>query len=104
MQYVGADAARIPVHPLEAVLGLGVERPLQPPLPLVIVAGEHGPVALAVDGFLGLREVVLRSLGKLLGRIDGLSGVTLLGDGRPSFVLDPARLCRALPVGGGETA
>jgi two-component system chemotaxis sensor kinase CheA len=65
-------------------------------MPLVLVATETGRVAIAVDALLGQHEVVLRPLGKLLERVDGLAGVTIFGDGRPVFLLDGPRLCRDL--------
>jgi two-component system chemotaxis sensor kinase CheA len=100
--YLRQGGDPVPIHSLELVLGIGPGKPFDPPLPLVLVAVERGLLGLAVDAFLGLREVVLRTLGKLLDRIEGLSGITLLGDGRPAFLLDAARLCRGLSAGGAE--
>jgi two-component system chemotaxis sensor kinase CheA len=52
-------------------------------------------VALAVDRLLGQEEVVLKALSKPLDLIPGLSGVTILGSGRPVFILDVPRLLAA---------
>ncbi len=60
--------------------------------PFVVVDTDDGRVAFGVDRLLGQQEVVLKALSKPLELIAGLAGVTILGNGRPVFVLDPARL------------
>jgi len=45
-----------------------------------------------VDKLLGQEEVVLKVLPAPLHLIPGLSGVSILGSGRPIFVLDIPRL------------
>jgi two-component system chemotaxis sensor kinase CheA len=54
--------------------------------------GDAGKVALAVDKLLGQEEVVLKALSRPLDLVPGLSGVTILGTGRPIFILDVPRL------------
>ena len=63
--------------------------------PYILMEGEFGKVALAVDRLLGQEEVVLKSLSRPLDLIPGLSGVTILGSGRPIFILDVPRLLAA---------
>ena len=58
----------------------------------VVVDGDEGRVALEVDKLLGQEEVVLKALTKPLDQVPGLSGVTILGNGRPVFILDVTRL------------
>lgn len=94
--YRGA-AGEMPVVRLAACLRLQREAALTQPQPLLVIASSGGPVALAVDALLGQHEAVLRPLGKLLERIEGLAGVTIFGDGRPVFLLDGARLVREVP-------
>jgi two-component system chemotaxis sensor kinase CheA len=53
---------------------------------------DSGKVALAVDRLLGQQEVVLKTLSRPLDLIPGLAGVTILGTGRPVFILDVPRL------------
>jgi two-component system chemotaxis sensor kinase CheA len=43
---------------------------------------------LAVHSLLGQREIVVKPMESLLGRIPGISGATLLGDGRVVPILD----------------
>ncbi len=45
-------------------------------------------VGLLVDEVLGQQEIAIKSLGQMLKGIRGLSGVTILGDGRIALVLD----------------
>ena len=66
------------------------------PVPVLLLHGSEHPVALQVDELLGSREVVVKSVGSLLSTISGLSGATILGDGRVVLILDlPALLRRA---------
>ncbi len=66
------------------------------PVPILLLHGTEQPVALHVDELLGSREVVVKTVGSLLSTISGLSGATILGDGRVVLILDlPALLRRA---------
>ena len=62
---------------------------------MVVVEGEGGRIALAVDGLLGQQEAVLKPLARPLDLVSGLSAVTVLGNGRPVFILDVPRLLAA---------
>lgn len=58
----------------------------------VVVAGVGSrSVGLCVDALVGEQEVVIKSLGTLLGDIPGLSGATILGDGRVALIVDIAK-------------
>ncbi|MBE2251664.1 MAG: chemotaxis protein CheA [Myxococcus sp.] len=85
----------LPVHELSALLEVPPD--VQPPalVPFVVVDGDDGRLALAVDRLLGQREVVLKGLSKPLDLVAGLAGVTILGNGQPVFILDVARLVTA---------
>ncbi len=78
---------------------------LDAPLPpRRLAAGEKLPVllfgvgdvrtALAVDGLLGARDIVVKSVGPQLGRVREISGATILGDGRVAVILDMSALIR----------
>ncbi|MEW6432685.1 MAG: chemotaxis protein CheA [Myxococcota bacterium] len=89
--------AVVPVHDLSAVLEVPRAAGVEPHAsPLVVVEADDGPVALGVDRLVGQEEVVLKGLGRPLDLVPGLAGVTILGNGRPVFILDVARL--ELPV------
>lgn len=75
---------------------LGIAAPPRTGLrPYVLMETDSGKVALEVDRLLGQEEVVLKALSRPLDLISGLSGVTILGSGRPVFILDVPRLLAA---------
>jgi two-component system, chemotaxis family, sensor kinase CheA len=49
-------------------------------------------VGLVVDRFVGQQEAFVKPLPRPLASIDGVAGVTILGDGRAIFVLDTENL------------
>ena len=66
------------------------------PLPVMLVHGIEKPVAIQLDGLIGSREVVVKSLGAQLSSISGLSGATILGDGSVVLILDIPSLWRRM--------
>lgn len=66
------------------------------PLPVLLLHGADHPTALQVDELLGSREIVVKSLGSQLSSISGLSGATILGDGRVVLILDMPALIRRI--------
>ncbi|MBX7113104.1 MAG: chemotaxis protein CheA [Myxococcaceae bacterium] len=87
----------VPVYGLSELLQLpmGGRADEGPVLPLVVMEGEGSKIALKVEKLLGQEEAVLKPLSRPLDLVPGLSGVTLLGNGRPIFVLDVPRLLPA---------
>jgi two-component system chemotaxis sensor kinase CheA len=88
------DGELVAVHDLRALLGLpddarGDDRAV------VVAEGGEGRVGLAVDALLGQQEAVLKPLATPLDAVAGLSAVTVLGNGRPVFILDLQRLLAA---------
>ncbi|MDI6710288.1 MAG: chemotaxis protein CheA [Thermoanaerobacterales bacterium] len=63
---------------------------------MVIIGTGESRVGVVVDGLLGEQEIVIKSLGDLLGRIPGLSGATILGDGRVALIVDVRALVREI--------
>jgi two-component system, chemotaxis family, sensor kinase CheA len=61
---------------------------------LVVVGGHDGRCAVLVDELLGQQQVVAKPLGKKLGRIQGITGGAILGDGQVGLILDPIELCQ----------
>jgi two-component system chemotaxis sensor kinase CheA len=93
--------AVVPVLELGALLEVPGDILQRTNPPFVVVEGEDGKLALMVDTLVGQEEVVLKSLNRPLDLVPGLAGVTILGNGRPVFILDVARLeRRATPRGG----
>ncbi|MFO0596488.1 MAG: chemotaxis protein CheA [Myxococcaceae bacterium] len=86
-------AGVVPVRELSRLLGLPSRpRNALAVSPMVVVETDEGRVALAVDALMGQEEVVLKALKRPLDQVRCLSGVTVLGNGRPVFILDVARL------------
>ncbi len=61
---------------------------LSQPLPVLLVHCNEQRVALQVDSLAGTREIVVKSLGPQFAAVSGLSGATILGDGRVVPILD----------------
>jgi two-component system, chemotaxis family, sensor kinase CheA len=57
-------------------------------LTVVVVQNGETTIGLLVDQLIGMQEVVLKSLEKNFRTIPGLSGASILGDGRVSLILD----------------
>jgi chemotaxis protein histidine kinase CheA len=75
----------VPMCELEACLALGDTRAGGK---AILVRRNGRPFAFAVDRMLGQHEVVVRPVDDPLVRVDGISGCTDLGDGRPILVVD----------------
>jgi chemotaxis protein histidine kinase CheA len=60
--------------------------------PLVIAELREQRVALAVDRLEGQQEIYVKALPRLLAAARGLSGFTVMADGRPVFLLDVNQL------------
>ncbi|MGC8519174.1 MAG: Hpt domain-containing protein [Steroidobacteraceae bacterium] len=103
-QYLGAESApfeygaqRYRFQHLAVFIGLPPS-PLpseDATVPVVLVrAGEHS-TAIVADELLGNREIVVKSVGPQIASIRGISGATILGDGRIVIILDIGALVRA---------
>jgi two-component system chemotaxis sensor kinase CheA len=55
---------------------------------LVVVGLADKQIGLVVDALIGEQEVVIKTLGKFIGDIKGISGATILGDGRVALIVD----------------
>ncbi len=83
-------------------LGTLLNSRVKPPLdtisesvPLVLVHSDKQHYAVHVGSLEGSQEIVVKSLGIQFGDVMGLSGVTVLGDGRVVVILDLLTLLRA---------
>jgi two-component system, chemotaxis family, sensor kinase CheA len=75
---------------------------------VVIAQNGETTIGLVVDELIGIQEVVLKSLEKNFQPVPGLSGASIMGDGRVSLILDidaaigmVARDARRAPLGVG---
>lgn len=62
---------------------------------VVVIGFADKKVGLCVDRLAGEQEVVIKSLGNLLGDVPGISGASILGDGRVALIVDAARAVNA---------
>jgi two-component system chemotaxis sensor kinase CheA len=85
----------VPVRDLGRLLGFEPDRERDERAVVVAEGGDSGRIGLAVDGLLGQQEAVLKPLTSPLDSVHGLSAVTVLGNGRPVFILDVVRLLAA---------
>jgi chemosensory pili system protein ChpA (sensor histidine kinase/response regulator) len=78
--FVGLNPSELPGHDVT--------------IPVVLVrAGEHS-TGLVADELVGSREIVVKSVGPQISSIRGISGATILGDGRIVIILDIGALVR----------
>ncbi|WP_404342059.1 chemotaxis protein CheA [Pseudoalteromonas mariniglutinosa] len=61
---------------------------------LVVVESDNQKVGLLVDDLLSQQQVVIKSLEANYQKVDGVSGATILGDGRVSLILDISGLIK----------
>ncbi|MEE4160866.1 MAG: hybrid sensor histidine kinase/response regulator, partial [Woeseiaceae bacterium] len=78
--YLGGDAAKLPDD--------------ETFVPVILVRAAEYSAALLVDEMLASREIVVKSVGPQLAGIRGISGATILGDGRIVLILDINALVR----------
>ncbi|GIW17091.1 MAG: chemotaxis protein CheA [Tepidiforma sp.] len=80
---------------IDLAAALGDTRPRMLPTDgYFVVAARHGDrqAAFIVDRLLGEQDVVVKSLGDMLGTRKGLTGATILGDGTLGLIVDIASL------------
>ena len=99
--------APVPVVALGRLLPPLVERPVEGPVPLVLLHAGGRRLAVAVDELIAEQECVVRPVGDGEDPIKHIAGAALLADGRIALVLDPITLVAAgleSDVGAGLTA
>ncbi len=81
----------VPVADLAGLVG-GTPGPATPHPPAVVVRASGRRVAAICDSMLGNDEVVVKTLGPLLGTLTMYLGAAILGDGRIALLIDPVKL------------
>jgi chemosensory pili system protein ChpA (sensor histidine kinase/response regulator) len=67
--------------------------------PLILVRTADGNFAIRVDALRGSRDLVIKSLGPQFGKLLGIAGATIMGDGSVINILDLPPLLRAWQQG-----
>ncbi len=66
---------------------------LNPEDGIVLVVQSSGRRAcLLIDEVVGNQQIVIKSLSEYIGKVEGLSGCSILGDGTVSFIIDTGKL------------
>ncbi|MEP9400774.1 chemotaxis protein CheA [Sphingomonas sp. VNH70] len=80
--------AYVPVLPIARHLGIADSERDATQAVLIVVEGDQGQAALLVDSIQDQRQVVVKSLEANFRPVDGVSGATILGDGRVALIVD----------------
>lgn len=62
--------------------------------PIVVVGIGEKRFAIEVDELIGNQEIVVKNLGTYVGKAEGISGATILGDGRVALILEVAGISK----------
>lgn len=81
----------LPLLPLARLFGLQARHSPEDGILLLVQSGDK-KVALQVDELLGQHQVVIKSLEENFRHVAGVSGATVMGDGRVALILDIADL------------
>jgi len=80
-----------------------LDAPRDPDKVMIVIVGLQGrQVGLVVDSFQGEQEIVIKPLSDVIGRIPGISGATILGNGSISLIIDVHSLVASAYGGNGR--
>ena len=82
----------IPIIRLNEVLGCESTKSADEEMIVVIVKKGDKMAGLVIDELTGQQEIVIKSLGKYIGKSKVISGATILGDGEVALIVDPNAL------------
>ena len=82
----------IPIIRLNQVLGCESTKGADEEMTVVIVKKGDRMAGLVIDELTGQQEIVIKSLGKYIGKTKVISGATILGDGEVALIIDPNAL------------
>jgi two-component system, chemotaxis family, sensor kinase CheA len=84
----------VPVVDLRQVFGLPARSRDAAGGVMVILESDGAATALFVDELLGQHQVVIKSLESNYRKVTGISGATIMGDGRVAMILDVPALVK----------
>ncbi len=87
-EFVDLRGEMIPVVRLNEVLGINDSRPVIWESTLLCVESEDGKYAILIDDLVGRQQVVIKSLGKALAKLRGVSGGAIMGNGDIALILN----------------
>jgi len=83
----------LPLFQLGDFFAIKNSNPIESMIAIVIRAGGK-PFAFMVDDIIGQSQVVVKQLGADLQGMAGISGSTILGDGKPALIIEPPDLLK----------
>lgn len=78
----------IPVFSLADKLDLKKDRPDLKEATAIITENKDGKFAVLIENVLYKQQVVIKELGADIKGFNGITGATILGNGKPSFIID----------------
>lgn len=84
----------LPVVPLHQLFHLPRSNEVESRI-VVIVEADGKKIALLVDELISQHQVVIKSLESNFRKLPGISGATIMGDGKVAMILDVSALCLA---------
>jgi chemosensory pili system protein ChpA (sensor histidine kinase/response regulator) len=83
-----------PLHSLRQILGRPAAGELPPYNSVLLLRSGFQRAAVHVDELLGNQEIVVKNIGAQLSRVPGVSGATVLADGRIALIMNPVQLAQ----------
>jgi chemosensory pili system protein ChpA (sensor histidine kinase/response regulator) len=81
-----------PLYSLAQLLGRPPAAEQQPYNSVLLLRSGLQRAAVHVDELIGNQEIVVKAIGAQLGRVPGISGATVLADGRIALIMNPVQL------------
>jgi two-component system chemotaxis sensor kinase CheA len=82
----------LPLVRLEQIFNLKTNGDEKKYLYIVVLGLAEKKLGVVVDGLIGQKEVVIKSLGSYLNNTRGIAGATILGDGTVRMIIDVAQI------------
>jgi two-component system chemotaxis sensor kinase CheA len=82
----------LPLVRLANIFNLSSNGDFKENLYVVVVGLAEKKLGIVVDGLVGQKEVVIKSLGSYLNNVRGIAGATILGDGTVRMIVDVAQI------------
>ena len=83
-----------PLHYLQHLLGARGATEIQTYNSVLLLRSGIQRIALHVDELIGNQEIVVKNIGPQLSRVPGVSGATVMGDGRIVLIVNPVNLAQ----------
>lgn len=82
-----------PIHYFSRLIGEAESEPEQQTYsPILLLRSGTNRIALHVDEIIGNQEIVMKPIGSQLARVPGITGATVLGDGKIVLIVNPVQM------------